>query len=258
MQIHKMKKAWGGFVVASAVALAMASTPVAAADLVVSAAASLTNAFKEIGENFEEKHEGTTVLNSFAASDVLVQQIVNGAPIDVFASADQRAMEKAIEAGVIEPASRQALAQNTVVLIVPADNPHNVKNVADLSQKEITRIAYGNPATVPAGRYTQDALVKEGSWAEIEERQVLGQNVRQVLDYVARGEVDAGFVFATDAALMKDKVLVIETVETSEPAIYPVAIVKNSKQRALAQAYEDYLLSEEGQKILAKYGFSKP
>lgn len=258
VQTFKLKKSWRGLLAMSALTLSVASAPVVAADLVVSAAASLTNAFKEIGENFEKKHKDTNVLNSFAASDVLMQQIVNGAPVDVFASADQKAMDKAVEAGVIDADTRTDFAQNKVVLIVPADNPKKIENLADLGKKNVTRIAYGNPASVPVGRYTQGSLEQSGNWENVEERKVLGQNVRQVLDYVARGEVDAGFVFATDAAILKDKVLVVETLETVVPVTYPVALIKNSKQHELAQAYEAYLLSDEAQDVLAKYGFSKP
>lgn len=258
MQMHKTKKSWLRLIATGALAFSMVSTSAVAADLVVSAAASLTNAFTEIGKNFEQKHEGVNVLNSFAASDVLMQQIVNGAPVDVFASADQTAMDKAVAADAIDAATRKDFAQNKVVLIVPADNPQKIENLADLANADITRIAYGNPATVPVGRYTQGALEKSGNWGAVESKKILGQNVRQVLDYVARGEVDAGFVFATDAAIMKDKVHVVETLETTVPVTYPVALVKTAKQPKLAQAYEDYLLSEEGQEVLAKYGFSKP
>lgn len=258
MQTFKMKKSWRGLLAMSALALSVASAPVAAADLVVSAAASLTNAFKELGENFEKQNEGTKVLNSFAASDVLMQQIVNGAPVDVFASADQKAMDKAIDAGAIDADTRKDFVQNGVVLIVPNDNPKKIKGLADLGKKDVTRIAYGNPETVPVGRYTQGSLEKSGDWENVESRKVLGQNVRQVLDYVARGEVDAGFVFATDAAIMKDKVTVVQSIETTVPVTYPIALVKRDGRSDAAQAYQDYLLSEEGQAILAKYGFSKP
>ena len=258
MQTFKNKISWRRLWVIGALALSITATPASATDLVVSAAASLTNAFKEIGENFEKQHEGVNVLNSFAASDVLMRQIVNGAPVDVYASADQKAMDKAIAAEAIEADTRQDFAQNTVVLIVPADNPRQIQSLADLAKKDVTRVAYGNPETVPVGRYTQGALEKAGHWDEVAARKVLGQNVRQVLDYVARGEVDAGFVFATDAAIMKDKVLEVQTLETTVPVTYPVAIVKDSKQPDLAQAYKNYLFSDEAQQVLSKYGFARP
>lgn len=258
MSTFKMKKSWRGLLAVGVFAVSALTTTASAADLVVSAAASLTNAFKELGENFEKKHEGTKVLNSFAASDVLVQQIVNGAPVDVFASADQKAMDKAIEAKSIETTSRKNFVQNSVVLIVPKDNPLAIASLADLGKVGVTRIAYGNPQTVPVGRYTQGALEKAGSWDLVESRKILGQNVRQVLDYVARGEVDAGFVFATDASIMKDKVSVVQSLETVTPVTYPIALVKRDGRNPLAQAYQDYILSVEGQAVLAKYGFSQP
>lgn len=251
-------KPWNGLFAACAFALTVVATPVVADDLVVSAAASLTNAFKEIGQNFEQKHPGHKVLNSFAASDVLLQQIVNGAPVDVFASADQKAMNKAIDADTVEPGTRKDFVQNGVVLIVPGDNPQNINSVADLDKAKVTRIAYGNPETVPVGRYTHGALEKSGNWEAVKNRKILGQNGRQVLDYVARGEVDAGFVFATDAAIVKDKVTVVETLETTVPVTYSIALVKRAGRNELAQAYQDYILSDEGQSILQKYGFNQP
>ena len=253
-----LKKSWYFVLLAGVLSVTVISAPAVAADLVVSAAASLTNAFKEIGEDFEKQQQETQVLNSFAASDVLLQQIVNGAPVDVFASADQKAMDKAVEAGVVDAETRRNFVQNGVVLIVPSDNPKNIKSVADLAQQDVTRVAYGNPETVPVGRYTQGALEKSGNWETVDSRKVLGQNVRQVLDYVARGEVDAGFVFATDAAIMKDKVVVVEALETTVPVTYPIALVKRSGRNEAGQAYLDYILSDAGQVVLAKYGFSKP
>lgn len=232
--------------------------PATAEDLVVSAAASLTNAFKELAVNYEKDHPGVKVLPTFAASDVLMQQIVNGAPSDVFASADQKAMDKAVAAGMIDTASRTDFVRNEVVLIVPAKDDHGIKSVDDLKASGITRIAYGNPATVPVGRYTQASLEKIDQWAGVQSKAVLGQNVRQVLDYVARGEVDAGFVFATDAAIMPDKVSVVQTLESTTPVLYPIALVKRSGSSPNAQGFLSYVLSEQGQEVLSKYGFSRP
>ncbi|MGE8547747.1 molybdate ABC transporter substrate-binding protein [Alcaligenes sp. Marseille-Q7550] len=245
--------------VVSAAALALMVQGAAHADeLVVAAAASLTNAFKDLAAQFEADHPGTKVLTSFAASDVLLQQIVNGAPVDVFASADQKAMNKAEEAKAIDPATRKNFVQNQVVLIVPTDNPAKVGNAGDLDKPEVKRVALGNPAIVPVGRYTQAALEKAGQWDAVKQREILGQNVRQVLDYVARGEVEAGFVFATDAAIMKDKVQVMETLKTTEPVTYPIALVQREGRNDKAQAFQDFVLSETGQQVLAKYGFAKP
>lgn len=179
-----------------------------AGDLVVSAAASLTNAFKDVAQAYEKEHAGTKVILNFGASDVLLQQIVKGAPADVFASADQKAMDKAVEEKAVKPDTRIDFAANQVVLIVPTDSKANITALKDLTRGDIKRIAYGNPASVPVGRYTQGALQAAGLWDAVQAKSVLAQNVRQSLDYVSRGEVDAGFVFATDAAVMPDKVKV--------------------------------------------------
>lgn len=234
------------------------NAPALAEDIVVSAASSLTNAFTELTIQFQQAHPGTKVLMSFAASDVLAQQIIHGAPTDIFASADQKAMDKAVEAKVIDMASRKNFVSNEVVLVVPADNPLNIKSLADLKGASVKRVAYGNPATVPVGRYTKAALEHTGNWNEVKQREVLGQNVRQVLDYVARGEVDAGFVFATDAAIMPGKVKVVETLVSPIPVLYPIALVERAGRPASAAEFLAFIQSPQGQAVLAKYGFSKP
>jgi molybdate transport system substrate-binding protein len=122
----------------------------------------------------------------------------------------------------------------------------------------IKRIAAGDPASVPVGRYTKGALEAQGLWESLSAKTVLAQNVRQSLDYVARDEVDAGFVFATDAAVAKDKVKVIMTVPTTTPISYPMAVIAQSKHQGEAQAFESFVLSSEGQTVLAQYGFLKP
>ena len=120
------------------------------------------------------------VLN-FGASDVLLQQIVKGAPADVFASADQKAMDKAVEEKAVKPASRVDFAANQVVLIVPTDSRANITALKDLTRDDVKRIAYGNPASVPVGRYTQGALQAAGLWDAVQAKSVLAQNVRQSL-----------------------------------------------------------------------------
>lgn len=238
------------------------SMPAFGQEILVSAAASLTNALSELGQAYE-KQNNTKVTNTFAASDVLMQQIVNGAPSNIFASADQTAMDKAVDQNVIISDTRVNFVQNKVVLIVPSNNPSSIEKIDDLNNKNVQTIAYGNPASVPVGRYTQGALENIEMWDTVQGKQILGENVRQVLDYVARGEVDAGFVFATDAAAMADKVKVIKTLDTTTPVTYPIAVVKssddnNSDQEKSAKAYIDFVMSEAGQSILSKYGFVKP
>ncbi|KCB39583.1 molybdate ABC transporter substrate-binding protein [Bordetella hinzii] len=238
-------------------ALACVSTA-QAADLTVSAASSLTNAFKALGQAYESRHPGTKVVLNFAASDVLLRQIEQGAPADVFASADQTAMDRAVQSRAVRPDTRVDFAANALVLIVPATGGAPVKRLADLKGDEVKRVAYGNPASVPVGRYTQAALEQLGLWTAVSAKGVPAQNVRQSLDYVARGEVDAGFVFATDAAVMPEKVKWVETVPTPQPITYPIALTMREANKAAAQAFVDYARSQEGQAILARYGFKKP
>lgn len=229
-----------------------------AGDLVVSAAASLTNAFKDVAQAYEKEHAGTKVILNFGASDVLLQQIVKGAPADVFASADQKAMDKAVEEKAVKPDTRIDFAANQVVLIVPTDGKANITALKDLTRDDIKRIAYGNPASVPVGRYTQGALQAAGLWDAVQAKSVLAQNVRQSLDYVSRGEVDAGFVFATDAAVMPDKVKVAVRVPSQTPVTYPIAVTARDDAAKEAQSFVAYVMSPAGQEILSRYGFQKP
>lgn len=241
-----------------AAALALTTTAASAADLIVSAAASLTNAFKAVAESYEKAHPGTKVVLNFGASDVLMQQIVKGAPADVFASADQDAMNKAESENVVQAASRKNFAANSLAMIVPADNKLPIATLQDLTRPEVKRIAYGNPASVPVGRYTKGALEAAGLWSAVEAKGVPANNVRQALDYVARGEVEAGFVFGTDAAIMSDKVKVAMRVPTQQAITYPIAITAQSKQAKEAGEFVAYVLSADGQAVLSKYGFQKP
>jgi len=241
-----------------ATVLATVSATALATDITVSAAASLTNAFKEIGAAYEKEHAGDKVLFNFAASDPLVQQIAKGAPVDVFASADQDAMDKAESFKLLAAGSRRDFATNTLVLIAPANSKLALKGVADLRQAAVTRVAMGNPASVPVGRYARQALEQARLWTAVEPKLIFGTSVRQSLDYVARGEVDAGFVYATDALVQKDKVRVIATVPTASPVSYPIAAIAAGPQPVAGRRFVDYVLAPAAQAILARHGFGRP
>ena len=236
----------------------LACGPAWAADLTVSAAASLTNAFKEIAPLFEARNPDTKVLLNFGASGALLQQIANGAPADVFASADQESMDQAQARSLVKPAERRNFASNRLVVIVPAAGGQAPKALADLGTRAYGRIAIGLPASVPVGRYTQGVLEKAGLWAAIAPKTIGAHNVRQALDYVARGEVDAGFVYGTDAAVMADKVTVALTVPTEVPVLYPIAPVTSGPNAAAAQKFVAFVLTPPAQAVLAKYGFGTP
>jgi molybdate transport system substrate-binding protein len=227
-------------------------------ELTVSAAASLTNALPEIGKKFAGANPGTKVTFNFAASGPLLQQIEQGAPVDVFASADQKTMDQAQAKNLILNESRKNFVGNGLVLIVPAASKISIKSVEDLGGRDVTRIALGKPETVPAGRYAAEALINEGLWEPLTPKLIPGDSVRQVLDYVSRGEVDAGFVFATDAAVAGDKVRIVAVMEKHKPIVYPVAIVAATQKKELSQRFIDFVLSKEGQEILSQFGFGKP
>jgi molybdate transport system substrate-binding protein len=239
--------------------LALLLLPAAwAQSITVSAAASLADAMREIGPRFEASRPGSRLRFNFAASGALVQQIIQGAPVDVFASADAQTMARGVEARVIDAASVRVLASNTLVLIAPADAAPPIGALADLRGAAVKRIAVGKPASVPAGRYTQQALATAGLWPAVEAKVVYADNVRQVLDYVARAEVEAGFVYRSDALLLKDRVRVVQTVSGHEPVTYPVAVVADSRQAALARDFVAFLFTPEAQAILGRHGFGKP
>ena len=243
---------------ASALTLFLAFGAAQAAELTVSAAASLTNAFKDIGTAFEAQNPGTKVLFNFAASGALLQQIAKGAPVDVFASADQETMDQAQAQQLVKAESRHNFVRNTLVVVVPSDTATLPKTLQDLQSPKVARIAIGTPASVPVGRYTKSVLEKAQLWAQLEPKMIGASSVRQALDYVARSEVDAGFVYSTDAALMPDKVKVAFTVPTETPVLYPIAPITGSPNAADAAKFTAFVLSAPAQAILAKHGFGKP
>lgn len=241
--------------VLSAVVLFSMSMPAWAADITVSAAASLTDAFKNIAKVYEQQHPKDKVLLNFGASGSLLQQIDKGAPVDVFASADQETMNLAQQKNIVHAKDRVNFVGNSLVLITPVNSKLSLKRLADLKQGGVRHIAIGNPATVPAGRYTKAALEQARVWSAVQPKLVNTQNVRQALDYVSRQEAEAGFVFGTDAAIMKSRVKVAMTVRTKEPITYPIAKIANSKNGAAANQFIRFVRSPAGQKILHQYGF---
>lgn len=231
---------------------------VLAGELTVSAAASLTNAFKEIAQSYEVQYPDAKVSFNFGASGALLQQIAKGAPVDVLASADQETMDSAQKQGLVVAAERFDFVRNTLVVVVPADSRLHVHRLEDLNAASVHRIAIGNPVSVPVGRYTMRALESARLWPGLESKAISTQNVRQSLDYVARGEVDAGFVYATDAVIMKDKVRVAFDVPVSIPITYPIATIRDAAHREEARRFIQFVLQPQSQAILGKYGFLKP
>ena len=230
----------------------------AAQQITVSAAASLTDAFKEIGPKFEAAKAGSTVRFNFAASGVLLQQIGQGAPVDVFASADQDTMNRGAEQKLIDTATRRNFVSNSLVLIEPAKEGVGVTSLQELAGAGVKKIAIGKTATVPVGRYTKQVLDGANLWTVLEPKFVQADSVRQVLDYVSRGEVEAGFVYRTDAAAAGDKVKVALTLSGRTPVSYPIAVVAESRQKALAGDFIAFLSTDVAQAVLTRHGFGKP
>lgn len=236
--------------------LLFASYPALAGDLTVSAAASLTDAFREIAERYQAEHADTQVLLNFGASGALLQQMAKGAPVDVFASADQQTMDRAQQLGLVRAEARHDFAGNALVLMVPTDSTRTLSRLDDLLGAD--RVAIGNPDSVPVGRYSRQALQAAGLWQQVEARAVGTQNVRQSLDYVARGEVDAAFVYRSDVGSVSDKVRVALEVPLQEAIRYPIAALAESGSAEEAARFVDYVLSADGQAVLGRHGFLRP
>jgi molybdate transport system substrate-binding protein len=229
-----------------------------AGEVTVSAAASLSNALRDIAPLFEAAYPGTKVLFNVGASGALLAQIAKGAPVDVFASADTLRMDQAQAQKLIQPASRRNVARNELVLITPLHATRQPGSLAELTQPAYTRIAIGLPASVPVGTYTQAVLEAANLWGAIQPKMVGAHSVRQALDYVARAEVDAGFVYATDAAMMPGKVKVAFTVPTTTPILYPVAALAAAPNPASATRFVEFLVSPAARAVFARHGFGKP
>lgn len=238
--------------------LLLAAPVFAAQEITVSAAASLTNAFTEIKGLFERRYPEIKVHTNFAASNPLLKQMEEGAPVDVFASADQETMDKAAAKKLVDPATRTDFALNDLVMVVPSDATLSLSGAEDLTSPEVKRIAVGNPDSVPAGRYAKAALTAAGLWETLKPKYVFGGSVRQALDYVGRGEVDAGFVYRTDALIGGDKMKVAAVMSGHRPVLYPIAVATTGSNRAGAETFVAFVLSPEGRAVLSKYGFSRP
>ncbi|MCM3175124.1 MULTISPECIES: molybdate ABC transporter substrate-binding protein [unclassified Paenibacillus] len=228
-------------------------------DLTISAAASLTDAMKEIETNFEAANPNINLNFNFGASGALQQQIEQGAPSDIFVSAASKNMNALVEENLIAEADQQNLLQNSLVAVVSADRADEVSTESDLTSDTIKTIAIGIPESVPAGTYAKEALTNAKLWDQLESKLVQGKDVRQVLQYVETGNADAGFVYKTDALTSDQVKIAFEVDKTSyTPANYPVGIIEGTKHRTEAEQFYTYLQSPEVLDVFAKYGFSIP
>ena len=228
-------------------------------EILVAAAASLKNAYEEeLIPMFEEQYPGVTVKGTYDSSGKLQTQIEEGLEADVFMSAAKKQMKALDEEGMIDSDSIVDLLENKIVLIVPTGSDKGIQSFEDIVKAD--SIALGDPASVPAGQYSEEALTNLGLWDQIQDKTSFGTNVTEVLNQVAAGSADAGIVYATDAASMADQVEVVaEAPEGSlkTRVIYPVAVVKDSATTEVAANFVEFLTSDEAMKVFEAYGFRK-
>jgi molybdate transport system substrate-binding protein len=227
-------------------------------NLNVDAASSLTNALQEVESRYEQSHPNVNLTNNFAASGTLAQQIQQGAPADVFFSADTSSIDALQSANLLLPGTRQNLLSNRLAVITPNTSALSLSSVQDLSSPQVRRVAVGAPSTVPAGQYAQQLLTSNGLLDQLQPKLVFGQNVRDVLNLVETGNADAGIVYITDA-LQSNQVKVATIPPTNEysPIVYPVAVLQRSPNQATATDFTNFLRSDPAISVFEQFGFTR-
>lgn len=225
-------------------------------DLTISAAASLTDALNELKSGYEQDHPNVKLNFNYGASGALQRQIEQGAPADVFISASTSVLKSLEEQGLIKESS--PLLENDLVVVVPAKDGATIGQLEDLKGDDIKKLAVGIPDSVPAGKYTQETLTNQNMWDELQNKVVQAKDVRQVLQYVATGNADAGFVYKTDALSTTDTTIAF-TVDSKlhSPITYPIGLITATKHEEEARQFYDYLKTEPAIQLMEKYGFRK-
>ncbi|MEO1428079.1 MAG: molybdate ABC transporter substrate-binding protein [Cyanobacteria bacterium J06632_19] len=229
-------------------------------ELTVSAAASMQDAMKEVAKVYQEAYPDIQIIYNFGSSGTLTQQIKQGAPVDIFISANEKFMDELDRKNLLLSESRKDLLKNNVVLIVPKkDNINNISKFQELTSPNIKRFSIGEPESVPAGQYAKQVLSNLKIYERLKSKTVFAKDVRQVLAYVELGNVDAGIVYGTDAKISK-QVKVVDTASknTHKAIIYPVAAIKRTKNPEVAQEFIQFLFSNAARDTFQKYGFQIP
>lgn len=232
------------------------AVPARAEDLIVSADASLADVFRVLGESFEETAPGLNVTFNFASAEEYLAQLRGGQVPDVLASANPREVSALIRQGVLDGTTRRDFATNRLVLVAPLEG--GPAGIAGLASDAVRRVAIGDPKTVPGGAYAVQSLEMMKLWPAVEKKVILGQSVRQVLQFVEVGAADAGFVFMTDARSSKAVRIAGAIADSTHlPIVYVMATLSGSARRAAAQKFADYVAGPEGQVVLFEHGFGK-
>jgi molybdate transport system substrate-binding protein len=224
--------------------------------LTISVAASLKDAMEEVQKRYLDAKPNVSIKYNFGSSGSLQQQIEQGAPVDVFVSAATKQMKALQEKSLIINETKKDLLKNSVVLIVPKDSV-NVSDFQSLTSDSVKKIGLGEPASVPAGQYGKDVLTSVKVWDNVQSKLVLAKDVHQVLSWVESGDADAGIVYMTDAKISdKIKIAVVAPEGSHSPVVYPVAVLKDSKQAEASKEFVDFLFGEIASQVFEKYGFT--
>lgn len=225
-------------------------------ELIISAAASMTDALNEIKKEFENQYPEILLTYNFGGSGKLTQQIESGAPADVLISAGKSYIDKLEQEDLIIKTSRFNLAKNKLVLIGNKEENIKIPSFQKLAQLKDKKIAIGNPESVPAGKYAEEVFKHLTILNKVKDQLVMGSDVRQVLAYVESGNAEVGIVYASDA-LKSEKVQVLATSDASwhSPIVYPCGIVTTSIKQREAELFLTYLKGKKSQEIIKKYGF---
>jgi molybdate transport system substrate-binding protein len=235
-----------------------ATAKVKQTELILSVAASLQDSLKEFAGWYAKKHPDIKLTFNFGSSGALQQQIEQGAPVDLFISAGKKQMDDLQNKHLLAEDKQVNLVTNTLVVVVP-NNMDSLIVVSDLNKPAIKKIAIGDVEAVPAGAYAKEALQYEKLWDVLQPKYVFAKDVRQVLNYVETGNVDAGFVYRTDALTStKVKIALTIKVESHQLILYPAGIVKNTKHLNEAAELLNQLQSKEAVETFSKFGFEKP
>lgn len=226
-------------------------------ELTIAAAASLTDVSKDIAKAYKKEAPNVTLTFTYGSSGALQTQIEQGANVDIFMSAAKKQMDALQKENLLQTDTREDLLENKVVLITPKDSKSGIKSFDDLATGKVTKIALGDPASVPAGQYAQQVFTTLKTWDTVKPKANLGTDVRQVLTWVESGNVDCGVVYETDAATSsKIKVVCEAPAGSCDKVIYPVAALKSSKNIDAAKSFMKYLKSSKAVALFKKYGFA--